>query len=276
MRSDFAIFIPSNGRPDEQLTLKVLLDAGYDGDWYIVIDDLDATGQEYKDAYGEHVLIFDKKNYFYNADTYTTLEYLNTVLYARNAIEDMAKEMNLKYFWVVDDDIKGFYIRYEKDGKLASEKVTDINKMIDAFINFMESGNMTGISTGSGSSYIGGLQKFYHEPKRRSMQCIFRDTSKSIKWVSFINEDYITEVNQGIVGDIFFELREVQHSAVPLGKGRKGGNTDYYKNTSPFERSFLAVIAQPSVFCVDGKTGGIRLISKHYSYPKIISSKWKK
>ena len=43
MRNDFAIFILSHGRANKVKTLKTLKDCGYNGKWYIIIDNEDKT-----------------------------------------------------------------------------------------------------------------------------------------------------------------------------------------------------------------------------------------
>ena len=60
MRNDFCVFILSNGRPDNIKTLETLQRSGYTGKWYIVIDDEDPTGNQYKSTYGDKVLVFSK------------------------------------------------------------------------------------------------------------------------------------------------------------------------------------------------------------------------
>jgi hypothetical protein len=61
MRNDFAVFILSHGRPDRVETLGALERAGYTGRTYIVIDDEDPQGEEYRKRYGEKVLVFSKE-----------------------------------------------------------------------------------------------------------------------------------------------------------------------------------------------------------------------
>ena len=46
MRDDFCVFILTHGRPDRVITYKTLLNAGYTGRVYIVIDDEDKTENE--------------------------------------------------------------------------------------------------------------------------------------------------------------------------------------------------------------------------------------
>ena len=69
MRKDFAIFIITHARPTNQLTLNLLLEYGYTGEYYLVLDDQDDV-QAYIDLYEpEHIIIFSKEYYFSIADT---------------------------------------------------------------------------------------------------------------------------------------------------------------------------------------------------------------
>lgn len=62
MRTDFCVFICSNGRAGSVTTIKALEGSGYTGDWYILCDDLDRQLDDYRREYGaERVKVFDKK-----------------------------------------------------------------------------------------------------------------------------------------------------------------------------------------------------------------------
>ena len=114
---DYAVFIPSYQRPKSQIALKYLLDSGYKGKWYIVVDTTDTTIDEYKELYGEeHILIFSKYEMLEITDTLHYPAILKFVVYARNAMEKFAEEMGLKAFMVFDDDTMGLTLRYEDGG----------------------------------------------------------------------------------------------------------------------------------------------------------------
>ena len=60
MRNDFAIFITTHERPNDQRTLDWFLKSGYTGKYYLVIDNMDKCQTEYLDKYGtENVLVLD-------------------------------------------------------------------------------------------------------------------------------------------------------------------------------------------------------------------------
>ena len=60
MREDFCAFILTHGRPHKVHTYRTLKNYGYTGRVFIVIDDEDADGGEYRRIYGQDVLVFSK------------------------------------------------------------------------------------------------------------------------------------------------------------------------------------------------------------------------
>lgn len=61
MLDNFAIFILTHGRPDNVLTYKTIMQAGYTGKVYIIIDNEDDTAARYYENYGDKVIVFDKE-----------------------------------------------------------------------------------------------------------------------------------------------------------------------------------------------------------------------
>ena len=110
--SDFVILIISNCRPDDQKSLASILKCNYTGDWYIVLDNEDKTTDRYIQNYGrEKIIIFDKKKYFDLSDKCDNFPSRNIALPARNACPDIARSLNKKYFYVLDDDILNYSIK---------------------------------------------------------------------------------------------------------------------------------------------------------------------
>lgn len=157
MRSDFAIFILSHGRANEMTTLNAILDAGYSGSWYIVVDDLDEQREEYIEKYGEKVIVFDKKEWAEKTDTVTVTGELRSVVFARNACYEIAEQLGLKYFAEFDDDLISFYIRYEQEGKLMSHRLQGhFDDMIDGLIDFQAQSGALSVGIASDGIFWGG------------------------------------------------------------------------------------------------------------------------
>lgn len=114
----FAIFILTNGRPNHQYTLEFLRKS-FNGDVFLLCDNEDKTLKEYQKNYGEKVVVFDKNEWVSKSDPMDNFQSKKSVLYARNAVFEIAKDMGYDYFAMVDDDVTGLSFRYEKDGKLS-------------------------------------------------------------------------------------------------------------------------------------------------------------
>lgn len=99
MRDDFAVFILTHGRADNIKTLKALKKGNYTGKWYIVIDNEDDTADEYYKRYGDRVIMFDKLAISKTFDTADTFSDRRTIVYARNACFDIAKQVGVSTFW---------------------------------------------------------------------------------------------------------------------------------------------------------------------------------
>ena len=142
MRDDFAVFILSNGRPDNIKTLRALKKGNYTGNWYIICDDLDVTLPEYKKKFKDRVIVFDKRAIAAKIDTgINDNEDMRAIVYARNACFDIAKNLGLTYFLELDDDYTSFDARYISKGKkdkLKVRKIKNLDNVFEAIIKFLD------------------------------------------------------------------------------------------------------------------------------------------
>ena len=104
MRNDFAVFILTHGRPENVVTYKTLKKQGYTGKIYIVIDNEDGKAEEYRKKFGDQVVVFDKLAVSKTFDTADTQTDRRTIVYARNACFDIARDGGVRYFLELDDD----------------------------------------------------------------------------------------------------------------------------------------------------------------------------
>ena len=247
MRKDFAIFILTHGRPYNQDTLKALKKAGYTGQIYLVVDDLDCTQYEYKKLY-DCVLVFDKMKYVELSETGISNPHINFAVFARNAIEDMAKDAGLKYFAMVDDDLVKFRFRYEEDGKLRSVDVHNMDDVIESYIEFMETGNIPIVTLASQFRFIGGASNIppINSPKwRLGFTFYIRSVDKEIKWLSNICEDRITCILYNRKGYVWLQLPFVQLDTLEMHGVNDGGNSDTYREITDFYRIFFTEVFVP-------------------------------
>ena len=148
------ILIISHKRPQCR-TVKAIKDAGYNGDWFIVADDLDDTN--YEELYPDHVVRFDKLEYAKTVDTADNFGKLTTPVYARNACFDIAVEMGYDCFALLDDDLTGFVYRYQKGRSLLSKKVDNLDAVFYAYCEFILSANVACCGFIPSGRLIGGV-----------------------------------------------------------------------------------------------------------------------
>lgn len=273
MREDFAIFIISHERANSLSTLKTIKSTNK---VYIVVDDEDRELDTYLKNF-PLVKVFNKKQI--KCDNYLSKFEPNSALYARCYCEQLAKELNLKYFLVLDDDIKNFYFRGNLDGHLKAIKVNNFDSIVDVYLDLLDSTNVGMLGFGNGTSYFGGIACFENDCKRRCFGAFFRKTSIDFKWECIMNEDYISCVRNGQLGFVALELMGVQLDAETKEKknGNKqlGGLSSSYKEFSDFRRAYMAVVSNPSCFKATKNKQEKYIIkcSWDYAIPKLVSSK---
>lgn len=277
MLNNFAIFILSHGRANDMETVKAIQKAGYTGEWFIVIDDLDSQQELYKEKYGDKVIIFDKKLWAEKTDTITNTGELSSPVFARNAITEIAKEKGLKYYAEFDDDLKTFQFRYNDNGKLAGKPIKNLNEVIEAMLEFQEASGATSLGFASGGGFIGGVEgRFKQGILRNINQAFILRTDKPIEFKGLLNEDSIALEFCNSTGRLAFELCAVTQTC-PARSTNEGGLNDLYKENDEYVRAFYSIIAFPNNLKIIQRQGTVTLQRKtDTAMPKIISERWKK
>lgn len=278
----FCIFITSHNSPHECKSYDSLIQAGHTckENICLVVDDADPSLNEYKNS-KYNLVVFNKQKYVDKLDIGMSKEnpQLAAVLYARAAVEDAAKTMGLDYFIVMDDDLYGFRYRYIEDNKLCSKPVENFDKLIDNYIEFMNTSNSLCLSFAHDGSFIGGADSILSGKmlERRSCHTIYlRDASKDFEWKFAVNEDYVTSLLYANVGKLMFTLPFVQRTISGMND-RQEGMHDLYENTTSFQRAFYNVIACPWTCKVtDYKGKYVVRTNKNTAYPKIISDRYRR
>lgn len=282
MENNFAIFICTHGRPDKQLTLNTLRKCGYTGKIYLVLDDTDETIQKYIDLYGaDNIFIFDKRSYIDLTDTFVSHEIAPTkcVVYARNAVEDIAHSMNLVCYAVVDDDIKEFRHRWINDNKLKSSTILyKMDDVITEYIRFLLENNISYCSFGCVPNYFGGLS-VYDKQRTNARTChnfIFKNCNFHQYWMASYVEDMTTPFVYGRTGQLWLAVLDVELVA-PICGTTAGGMQDTYVSIPEFKRQTYALISSPSSIQIRLRNNKWRIcVSKDAVVPKILSFRFKK
>ena len=283
MRDDFAVFICTHGRPNKQHTYNTLRHCGYTGTIYFIVDNTDNTIQDYIDNYGvDNIFVFDK-NYYINSDKYDNGDNVlhdKCIVYAKRAVEDIAKSMSLKYFAISDDDITNFVIRYPNKSKLSTYPITNLDLILDNYINILYN-NVAGIGFGYSKSYFKGYRTFdYTQLSNRSMpyQFVIRNADIDVVWSSWFGEDDITELCSSSLGKVWLSIPYVMQVMKTIGNtNTEGGMVDVYKQFDTFKLNFNIVKYCPGKTRMMYYNNKFTVAKKVINcFPKIISEVYKK
>lgn len=279
-----AVFILSHGRPDNVITYQTLRKQGYTGKIYIICDDEDKTISQYKEKYKNEVIVFSKADYAQKFDIMDNFGGNKVIVYARNACYDIARKLNLDYFFEYEDDYTQFQYRYVDKDSLRGTQVKNLDAILDAMIECLDGTKANTIAFAQGGDFIGGVGSFKNNTfKRKAMNSFVFKVNKDPKddtlFIGRMNDDVNTYLTQGKVGKLFFQVSNI--SLVQLAtQSNSGGNTEAYKAYGTYVKSFYSVMAAPSCCKIDlmGRTNK-RLhhkINWSLAVPKILDEKFKK
>ena len=279
--TDNAIFIITHGRPTNQLTYKTLRALNVATPIYMVLDDEDTTVGEYCQLYGcDRVIVFNKLAYINSTDTGLHEPFHKFAVFARNAVEDIARSMGLRHFLVLDDDIIKFRARYEENNSLKSGDLKDkFDAVLEKCFDFMDNNNLPCTSFGFTNVYRSGVSALYSESSRLRLcaEAFIRSTAHDVSWRLNMLEDLITSLDAGREGFVWLQLLPIQVEIV-MSEGKiTGGNSAAYNEFGKYRMNFMPTVVYPDCNSVRFHNGEWRTtLTEQYSLPKVISDSYKK
>lgn len=283
MLSDFAAFILTHGRPGRVLTYKTLRRCGYTGRIVLLVDNEDKALPEYRERYGDEVVVFDKGEVARRTDCMDNFPGRGTVLYARNATFDVAKRLGVSAFVQLDDDYSRFERRFTpKHVYIESDiLITNLDRVFAAIVRFLrKTSSVSSLAMAQGGDYTGGRRGTKAESIslwRKAMNSFFCLTDRPFEFLGRMNDDVNTYVRYGAVGGLFFTTN---HVSLKQGVTQQsaGGLTEMYLEHGTYVKSFYTVMLAPSAVHV-GKLGPVHArlhhsISVRHAYPLILSQEF--
>lgn len=280
---EYAVFILSNRRPDRIYTYNTLRRQGYTGRIFIIIDDEDPTRDEYKAKYGKEVQIFDKKKAEEYTDPCDNRADRNSVLYARNACYEVARNLGLQCFVVLDDDYTKF--RYVFNSRLEFEncrRIESLDRIFEILIDYYYSISAKSLAILQTGDLIGGQNSSKAKKItlwRKCMNLFVCDVDREISFQGRMNDDVNTYISLGMKGDLFLTVPYVALQQKET-QSNEGGLTEMYIQSGTYVKSFYTVIVAPS--CARIKKMGNKnkrwhhLILWNNAVPTILREEWKK
>lgn len=283
MRDDFGAFILTHGRPDRVLTYSTLKKFGYTGKVYIVIDNEDKRAEEYRAAFGDKVIQFDKLAIAKQIDEGDNFKDRRAIVYARNAAYGIAKSLGLRYFVQLDDDYTSFNYRVNGKDEYGQWKIKNLNAIWLAMLKYYENNpQITTLAMSQGGDHIGGWKNHVvlrGGVKRKAMNTMICSIDRPVRYVGRINEDvnvYATNQQKGEIHLTTYQI-EVQQLTTQVNAG---GMTDIYKAGGTYKKSFYSVMYNPSAVKIRNLPVGHRrlhhLINWNAAAPLILRQEHKK
>lgn len=287
MRNDFAAFILTNGRANAVVTDGSLRRSGYTGQIYYLVDDEDSHLDMYRSRFGKSVLVFNKEQYVRESDCGNNFGRRGSILFARNACFDMARQCGLRYFWQLDDDYTCFAWACRSDKKPTTHGgvIRQLDAVLDACIDFLRASGAATVAFAQGGDFAGGAAGDYavlaseQAFTRKAMNSFICDVSRPVRFRGVFNEDVSTYVEAGRAGELFLTVPRLRITQKAT-QSQAGGITALYTDCGTYAKSFSTVMYAPS--CVRIRTMGNKFRRIHHSIrwnnacPRIISVKYKK
>jgi hypothetical protein len=246
---DFAVFILTHGRADNVKTYKTLKRFGYTGKIYIIIDNEDKSADDYYKNF-ENVVMFNKEEVAKTFDEGDNFGDRRSIVYARNACFEIAKELGITYFVQFDDDYTDFSYRF--NGELSYNKgrgyINNVDDIFKVVLDYYKTIPAKAIALSQNGDWIGGHNSGWAKElklKRKCMNSFFCSTERPFKFKGRINEDVNTYTSSASKGDLFLTIPNVSLKQTDT-QSTKGGMSDIYANQGTYVKSFYSVMFSPS------------------------------
>lgn len=254
----FAAFILTHGRAGRVDTFKTLRRCGYTGRIVLVVDDQDKQLGDYREEFGDQVYVFNKQRAIEMTEEGNNFNDRRSVLYARNICWEVAKDLGLSHFIMLDDDYNDF--RHKADDKncyINRTWMKDVDAVLDAMLDYFISIPALSIAMAQGGDFVGGQDgTSWRKPLRKVMNSFICATDRPFKFVGTMNDDVNTYVSLGARGHLFMSIMKVALQQKQTQQNA-GGLTDIYKAFGTYVKSFYSVMYQPSsvkVYCLPGSS----------------------
>lgn len=278
---DFCVFILSHGRPHNVITYDTLIKLGYTGPIRIIVANDEEAIEQYKGIFGNKLIIFDKSAIAKTIDAGDTSNDRRTVIYARNACHQIAKDLGFTYYLQLDDDYPTFVLKFDENLVYKEQEITSLDPIFDAMLEFYKKTNCLSIALAQNGDFLGGKNSGFAKnltPKRKAMNTFFCSTDRPFSFVGRINEDTNTYTSLSAKGHIFLTVPNIAiHQAKT--QSQSGGMTEVYLDKGTYIKSFYSVMYHPSGVKISTMGQTYRRIHHkvnwNHTAPKILKSSYR-
>lgn len=250
------VYIISKGRPWCK-TAQTLVKMDYPGEWLIVCGNNDETLEQYRDNWGEHVLVFDWYDEITRTDTLDNFgfdEMASGAVPVRNATCDIARERGELRHWQLDDDYVGFYHITPgtlKKHRMGGRELYDTLHEIAEFAHVMGLSN-AGISLGTVESMPDKKKTFNH--RVFNAHSLPTDPELFTRWRGRMNDDLINAIETYRNGGYEMQFK-FANLTMSESQSEDGGLTDLYKAEGTVRKTAYPVLLAPNAVKLKVKFG---------------------
>ncbi len=278
-----ALFIMSHGRADRCFTMAALERHGWTGPTFIIIDDEDAQAGAYRERYGERVIQFNKREVAERVDVADNFPGRHSIVFARHACYDVARQLGFRYFGQFDDDYNRFQWRFDSQRFYTTKKISDLDAVLAALLDYYKDIPAASIAIGQGGDFLGGqLNEVYAHAivlARKAMNSFLCDVERPIAFAGRLNDDVTAYSDLQRRGELFFSYMGCTLNQHESGQS-EGGMSASYQESGWYKKAMYSVIQCPSgVYVRDMGLSGRRI---HHRLiwdavtPRVLHEKWRK
>lgn len=259
----YSVFVISHNRT-ECKTYNWLMNNGFNRDLFIVIDTEDKSIDEYRKLYGDRVLVFDKGDY--DCDLFDNNPSRTSATFARNACFDFAKERGSEYLIIFDDDISGANYRFMVNGKLKSQKVTNVTAILDEIVKWVSCANNFGCASYNLATNFRGV---FDSLKKDPVSMFVVSSNDELRFRGRASEDINFAYHMGLNGKFTLSINNILLNIPAFGnESQAGGYRD--QTYGGYRRDWIVRFRKFITPVSDG------IIHWANMFPKLLSYRYKK
>lgn len=274
------IYIISKGRP-QCTTAQTLTRMNYPGQWFIVCGTNDDTLPEYKEKWGDHVLVFDWEDEITRTDTLDNFGFETMpsgAVPVRNATIRISGERGERRHWQFDDDYDHFLLTNANLHKKKSlmEDAAKFEWWLCRIAKFADECGLpnVGFALTTIESAPVAAKKFGTRVFNAHCQS---STGLATRWRSRLNDDLINAIETHRLGqktEMYFKFLSLH---MKPSQQEKGGLTDIYKREGTVRKSAYPILLAPNAAKLVIKFGRYHhQVEWTKIKAKILHEKWRK
>lgn len=240
------IYIISKGRPQCR-TAVTLEKCSYPGEWFIVCGTNDDTLGQYKERWGDHVLVFDWHEEVKHTETMDNFGFdsmASGAVPVRNATMHISHDRGELRHWQLDDDYVSFYRTshdFKRKLRLSGDELQDV--LLDlAIVGYEANFSNIGICQATIEAHPMKAKTVTH--RVFNVHNLPSDFELFTRWRGRMNDDLINAMDVWRTGG--YEL-SFKHACVVMTQTQQeeGGLTDLYRQEGTVRKTAYAVLACP-------------------------------